>query len=126
MNRKGFTMIELLMVIVIIAILSAILIPNIIAIINKSNENSIKSLESSIISSTKEYVSDNKYSDKINTDCSGNNVTKISLSTLVNDGYIKSIIKNPNTKEDIDLNKEVTVTFDCDKKRFLYSFSLSE
>lgn len=124
MNRRGFTMIELLMVIVIIGILSAIMIPNIIVIMNKSNENNIKSLENNIIAATKAYVSDNKYTGKLNTSCPSNNITNISLSTLVSEGYIKNNIVNPNTKEKINENKTVTITFDCTKKTFTYSFSL--
>ena len=37
MNKKGFTLIELIMVIVIIAILSLVLVPNIFTFINKNN-----------------------------------------------------------------------------------------
>ena len=123
MNRKGFTLIELLMVIVIIAILSAIMIPNIIVIINKNNENSIKSLENDIISSAKTYVNDNKYNLSIN--CPNDNQKEITLLELKELGYIKGDIKDPNTKESIDLNKKVTITFDCNTKKFTYEFSLN-
>ena len=129
MNRKGFTMIELLMVIVIIAVLSAIMIPNIIIIINKNDENNIKSLENNIISATKEYVNDNKYTGVLNINCTGSDTNvelPIKLSTLKESGYIKGDIKNPTTKDVIDPNKEVNVTFDCNKKNFTYSFSLEE
>ena len=125
MNRKGFTLIELLMVIVIIAILSAILIPNVMAIINKNKQNSIDSLEKSIISATKEYVSDNKYNLSFNCPNINSIVTKsIPLSVLVNGGYIKGSIKNPNTKEDIALTKVVNVKFNCKTKTFSYEFEL--
>ena len=123
MNRKGFTLIELLMVIVIIAILSAIMIPNIIVIINKNNENSIKSLENDIISSAKTYVNDNKYNLSIN--CPNDNQKEITLLELKELGYIKGDIKDPKTKESIDLNKKVTITFDCNTKKFTYEFSLN-
>lgn len=123
MNRKGFTLIELLMVIVIIAILSAIMIPNIITIINKNNDNNIKSLENNIISAAKEYVNDNKYNLSIN--CPNDNQKEITLSELKELGYIKGDIKDPNTKESIDLNKKVTITFDCNTKKFTYEFSLN-
>ena len=44
MNRKGFTLIEVIMVIAIIAILSIILAPNVMVLINKNNERSCEKM----------------------------------------------------------------------------------
>lgn len=121
MNRRGFTMIELLMVIVIIGILSAIMIPNIIVIINKNNENNIKSLENNIISAAKAYVNDNKY--EIGFSCSHHS-EDITLKQLKDSGYISNVV-NPNTKVGYDLETNyVEVDFDCNNKTFTYVFKL--
>ena len=121
MNRKGFTMIELLMVIVIIAILSAILIPNIIVIMNKNNEKNIEALEKNIISAAKTYVNDNKYD--MGFSCT-HHQEDITLKELKDKGYISNII-NPNTHEEYDLERNyVEIQFDCDNKTFEYIFEL--
>ena len=61
MNRRGFTLIEVILVIVIIAILSLILIPNVMLFIDKNNISMCEKLKDNIISSTKMYVNENKY-----------------------------------------------------------------
>ena len=43
MNRKGFTLIEVLVTIAIMALIVLILIPNVIVMLNKSNEKSCNS-----------------------------------------------------------------------------------
>jgi len=123
MNRKGFTMIELLMVIVIIAVLSIIMIPNIMTIINKNKENNIKAFENNVISAAKAYISDNKY----NYNCDYPNVhhmEDIYLKVLYEEGYLSNVI-NPNTNEEVDLERNyVEVNFDCDSRMFFYEFKL--
>lgn len=120
MNNKGFTLIELLMVIAIIALLSMVLIPNIVVLTRKNDVKSCQSLENNIISSTKMYVNDNKYD--LNFAC---NVSKeISLSDLVENGYVTEPIINPKTKTNVQLTKKVTVTYNCTTRNFSYDFSL--
>ena len=117
MNKKGFTLIEVIVVIVIIVILSLILIPNVMLFINKNDINSCEKLITNIESSAKIYVSENKYN--LGFDCS--NVAKeISLKTLVEEGDLSSPIINPITKEEIDLNTTIAVTYNCTDKTFTY------
>ena len=61
MNKKGFTLIEIILAIAIMAILILILVPNIFIILNKNNEKSCNSLKSNIESAAKMYVINNKY-----------------------------------------------------------------
>ncbi len=121
-NKKGFTIIELIMVIVIISILSLVLVPNIITFNNKNKIKSCESLEKNIISAAKIYVTNNKYD--LGFDCNGEAKT-ILLQTLVDSGDLSSPITNPMTKDKIDLNKTITVTYDCTNKTFTYNFTLN-
>lgn len=125
-NKKGFTLIEVIVVIVIIVILSLILIPNVMLFINKNNINSYEKLITNIESSAKIYVSENKYN--LGFGCSDPSKTKtITLQTLVDEGDLSSPITNPKTKADIDLNKSnVTVTYNCMTKTFTYKVNVTD
>ena len=116
-NKKGFTLIEVIVVIVIIVILSLILIPNVMLFINKNDINSCEKLITNIESSAKIYVSENKYT--LGFDCSNTSKT-ITLQQLVEEGDLSSPIINPKTKEPIDLNTTIAVTYNCKDKTFTY------
>ena len=125
-NRKGYTLIEVIMVIAIISLLALILIPSSLLVIDKAKENSCEKLKGNIISAAKMYVNDSKY--EMNFNCS-NGVTKtVTLQTLNNKGYLtipKGGLKNPITDASIELNSNVSITYHCDKKDFTYEFSLT-
>lgn len=124
MNKKGFTLIEVIMVIALIGILSMMIAPNVVLIINKNKEKSCKSLIGSIESACEIYVSNHRYELNLG---SCNNNEKISISiplrTLVESGDLTEPIVNPlnNEKINIDTNK-VNVDFNCDNKTFTYKF----
>lgn len=119
MNRRGFTLIEAIMVIALIALLTIVLVPNVMVFINKNNKNSCEKLKDNIKSATKMYVNQNKY--ELGFTCSNTKETKeIKLKTLVDNGNLTSPITNPITKEDIKLENTVTVTFNCNTKEFSY------
>ena len=117
MNRKGFTLIEVIMVIAIITILSLILIPNVMVLINENKKRSCEKMIDNIESAAKMYVNQNKY--ELGFDCSS--ITKeITLKTLVDAGYLGGELVNPINKEKISLESEVSVTYNCKVKGFEY------
>ena len=122
MNKKGFTLIEVIMVIAIITILSLILIPNVMVLINENKKRSCEKMIDNIESAAKMYVNQNKY--ELGFDCDDKNKTKgITLETLVDAGYLGGELVNPINKIKIDLdNKEnkVSVTYNCKVKGFKY------
>ena len=59
-NKKGFTLIELMIVVAIIAILAAIAIPKFADLINKAKEGSTKGALSSVRSAIQVYYGDNE------------------------------------------------------------------
>lgn len=130
MNRKGFTLIETIMVIAILALLMLILVPNVITMINKNNIKSCHTLEESIKTAAKMYVTNNKYTLGFNCpDNPDNNSTSkinVKLQSLVNSGNLKveGELTNPVTEGTIDLNSVVEVTYNCKNKDFTYVFSL--
>lgn len=119
MNRKGFTLIETLMVIVLIGIISLILVPNVINMINKNKTKSCENLKKNIISATKIYVNENKYD--LNFTC--DNKVYITIATLKENGKISDDIKDPKTNIAISDEEKVEVTFNCTTKQFTYNFN---
>lgn len=118
-NKKGFTLIETLMVIALIGIISLILVPNVIFLINKNKTESCENLKKNIISATKIYVNENKYDLKFTCD----NPIKIRISTLIEVGKLSGDIKDP-TNEEVNLtNEKVEVKFNCNTKQFTYNFN---
>lgn len=131
MNNKGFTLIELIIVIAILTMFSLFTAPNIIKIIDKNKADNHNSLIDSIIESTKLYVTNNK--DKFNyKDSSGNNsyctitdtkdiYTTITLKTLIDNKEISNINENPCTNNTITPEKiNIKIILDCETRNFSY------
>ncbi|MDD7150483.1 MAG: prepilin-type N-terminal cleavage/methylation domain-containing protein [Clostridium sp.] len=129
MNKKGFTLIETIMVIAILALLMLILVPNVITLINKNNIKSCQNLEASIKNAAKVYVTNNKYQLGFNCNTSEKTSTvTISIQNLIDSGDLKlqnNELVNPKNNEAIQPNEIVEVTYDCNKKTFTYDFSLT-
>ena len=119
MNNKGFTLIELIVVVAIIALLSLVLTPNVISLINKNKVNSYNDTIKSIEMAAASYVSDNRYS--LGITCT-NNEKYVSLQTLVKTGALTSIPTNPCTNSDFVDTEEVKITYNCNTKEYSYYF----
>lgn len=129
MNKNGFTLIETIMVIAILALLMLILVPNVISLINKNNIKSCQNLEASIKNAAKVYVTNNKYQLGFNCNTSEKTSTvTISIQNLIDSGDLKlqnNELVNPKNNEVIQPNEIVEVTYDCNKKTFTCDFSLT-
>ena len=114
MNRKGFTLIELIAVIVMIGLIMVIVVPNILDIVSESKETSYNTLVKNIVTSSEMYYEECEYGDlssttkygsyacSIDTSTSTSTIT-IPLSSLANTGFLKV----SDTKE--EAGKEVKV-----------------
>lgn len=124
MNKKGFTLIETIMVIAILALLMLILVPNVIVLINKNNIKSCHNLEDSIINSAKMYVVSNKY--ELGFSC--NETKSLKIQDLVNSGDLKisdNKLTNPVDNSSISLENTINIKYNCNNKEFTYEFSLN-
>ena len=95
MERNGFTLIEMLGVIVILSILSLITIPVIDRSLNQGRENLSKIQEGQLIKALKNYYAE--HLSEFNND----NPTCKSSDDLKNFGYLPTDLKNPKTGEDL-------------------------
>ena len=124
MNRRGFTLIETVMVIAILGVLMLILVPNVILLINKNNTKSCQSIEDSVKKAAKIYVTNNKY--QLGFSC--DTAKEITIQTLVDAGDLKlsnNKLVNPASGENIPLNSTIKVTYNCTTKDFSYDFKLN-
>ena len=82
-NKKGFTLVELLAVIVILGILSLIAIPNVISIIDNNKKDII-------ISDAKKLISQAKYQVNVKSEIRDNKYARFSFEELNKNGDIKT------------------------------------
>ena len=93
MNKKGFTLVELLTVIVIIGLISGIATVAYSKLISHNNPLFYKSLEENIELATNDYLLDHRDKTPI-----ANSLTEINLGDLEDEQYVEKVI-------DIDGNK---------------------
>lgn len=127
MNNKGFTLIEMIMVIAILAMLAVLTTPNVIKLINKNKVDNYNSVIDSVIKACDLYTSDNRYDLNFNGSCTGdheatpNVSTFITLQDLVNSKDISTPIRNECTNEELNYDTiKITITLDCKTKNFSY------
>jgi prepilin-type N-terminal cleavage/methylation domain-containing protein len=119
--KRGFTLVELLAVIVILAIILTIAVPNIIKIINNSKEKSYESQLELIKDATKKYIISNPELQPLD----GTSID-IYLKDLQDEGMLPNPLKNPkggdfdNSKPPGGEGAKVTVTRIGDK--YTYTF----
>lgn len=120
MKQKGFTLIELIAVIVILALIALVVFPAINGVLKDSRENAYDSQISIIEKAAKEYYLENYKELPEENGC-----TYVSIETLISKGYIsdeeldeKSQIIDPKTNE--PLTGFVEVQYDSNQYNYKF------
>ena len=92
-NQKGFTLVELLAVIVILGIIAAIAIPSIGAIIDNSKKDAHIANAEMLVSAARLAIASN---DTALLDGTGDDANKITMDELAKNGYLESKIEDPD------------------------------
>lgn len=107
-NKRGFTLVEIIAVVVILALVGLIVVPAVLNSINNTKETAYNTMVNNIESVTKLYISENK-GEIANINVINSNI-KVSLQQLIDSGLIKAPIQDPMTGEPINpANKKISV-----------------
>lgn len=106
MNKKGFTMVELLAIMVILVIISAVAVPSVINITKKTENND--QLYDTIYMAAETYVYNN-YDDFSSLNSIGG-TAQVSVIDLINNNYLKNSIKNPEDNKKFTSDDYILVT----------------
>lgn len=115
LNNKGFTLVEVIAVVVILAVLAMLLVPSVTSFLDKSETDSYKKLKQSILVAAKEFVNDNRYNTELecvpdsNAICFGDGVLEgnITVKILLEEGYLSPSGTEENCDEDSEVMTEV-------------------
>jgi len=115
--KKGFTLIEILVVITLLATLSITIGVNVTGMLQRQTEEKFNDYEETVADAGCVWaeVNNKKYSD---------NVNSVSISTLISGGYLKKDLTNPSTKETVDKEtNEVIITWENNNTERKCTFS---
>lgn len=120
MNKKGFTLAELLGVIVLLGILAVVAFPPLLNQLNKSKDKLSEATVKVLGIAAEQYIDEHSSNYPIK----NGNVYCIKLETLVNYNYLKSPIMDASSGEEIDISNNY-VKFKINKYND-YEYELSE
>lgn len=124
MNNKGFTLLEVILVVAILGVITLIVVPSVSGILNKNKNEQYDNLKKSIVSAAKIYVSDNRYNlGVVCNDSSDIYSFTITLKTLVENGNLTEPVIDPRDKTEINLDNIVNITYNCSNKNFNYEYN---
>ncbi len=115
--KKGFTLIELMAVIVILAIIAAIAFPFIQEAIKNSREKACEEQKQRIESAAERWAADNSAL------LQGKN-TSISISNLKKNGYLASDQELNNPANNEEMTGSVTLKYDATYKQYEYIYDI--
>lgn len=104
--KKGFTLVELLAVFIIIGIIALVAVPSLLDILKNSTKQTYELFKRDIEIATEHYIENNISDYQLNSP--GDNVF-ISIEELVNNGFYNKKNINPDTKEPVKLTNMVLV-----------------
>ena len=106
MKQKGFTFIELIAVIVLMALLSVAIIPSIIKRVNQEKDTVNEVTLNLIYEATDSYIKPKYHTYKP----TPGNVYCLALSTLVDSGVLEKNLKDAKTGKAIPLTRQVQIS----------------
>ncbi len=125
-KEKGFTLIELIGAIVILAVITLIAFPAILNGLKSGQDEVTSSVKDIVKSATNNYVNDyvrnnpndNTYAKQIESISTVKTNGTVSVTTLVNNGYLEKTLIDKHCKI-----KNDTVTVTSNSKKYMYTYN---
>lgn len=114
MKKKGFTLVEILGVIILLGIIALIIVPAVDTTIKQAKQKAYDKQVASLLNSLKNWNSDNKSLFK------DNQTVTLTLQDLKEEGYVDFDIRNPKTSKCISNNLE----FQVEKVNKKYNYTI--
>lgn len=105
MNKKGFTLAELIGVIVVLALICLISVPAIASVLKTNKKSLCETQLNNILAAARNYASENLLTMPVN----DGETRIITIQDLIDNGFIDQDIENPVTKENFDSEIEITI-----------------
>ncbi|MFV0250233.1 MAG: glycine-rich protein [Bacilli bacterium] len=106
-SKKGFTLIELIGVMIILSVMIIITVPAITSLLKKSSENEYQSFLDDLFLATEAYIQSD-FADYSVLDTVGSEAY-VNVSVLMDNNFIRSTINNPNTEQNLGSERTNTV-----------------
>jgi prepilin-type N-terminal cleavage/methylation domain-containing protein len=95
MNKKGFTLVEMLVVVSLLAVLASIVIPLVLNVNNSANKRSFETKKNLIVNAAEMYVHENHYSLSSSTNIStSKNYYCVSVEEILTSTYLETDLNN--------------------------------
>mgnify|MGYP003571432569 CR=1 FL=1 len=117
MKKNGFTLVEIIVVITILAIITVIIVPKINNTINNDKRKVCNSIEETAIDAANSYVY--MHTNTVNSSIISNGYFDVTLLTLMEEGLITTTLENPYDNTAISTSNVVRIT----KSGNIYSFN---
>lgn len=115
MNKKGFTMVEMLLVFSILILILLFIIPNVTGIFGNIEENKYKTFKENLFIATEAYIADSEF-ESLKNNCS---IEIIKIEDLLKSNYLNSTLYNPKTNKKITDEKDYIISIQKDKEGIL-------
>lgn len=111
MKKNGFTLVELLAVLVIMGLLSLIIVPNVTKYIKSSTKTTYETYKHTLADAAKNYIIDHpeEVPEDVYSHVTNGPVTTLEAKTLIEGGYMESLKEPKNSKKTCDDNSRVFV-----------------
>ena len=113
MNKKAFTLIEMIAAVLIISLLSVIVVAGFKNVLNKNKENKYAEFKRELEQAACTYI-DLSVNKAFKDTCYGSNVCNVTVDRLIKDGLVSEKLINPNTDETVNKNMVIRVSWTVD------------